>query len=337
MTARKSRRESRRDWIVWRVVAPSLLAFLPITRSLPYQPATASSSLPPLSTMPAAKRGPASGEDGKPAKQRKTAKAAAPLAPTSFEHFSKLPNELQTRIVELACLSPVTSSAASNASSPIGAQLDRPTILGIALVSRDFYAQVAPLIYARVRLERPSRLKLFQQTLSARPALGRLVRSLHMGPDDALPSWWWPLDQGKPPARQSLDAMLFGGPYYLLRSGLRGTAEDEAALPVWCKPDRQWSVNKANKDCRAQAVFAALWAASRALNAHLTNEGVGWNGEPIGSVSSGASVDSKTRVVRSSAETAEPCPPLACLVRLGCQADGSPSLPRSLSDANSLN
>lgn len=49
------------------------------------------------------------------------------------------------------------------------------------------------MLYANVRLSHPSTLAVFHRTLTARPALGRLVRRLHIGPDDALPGNWWPL------------------------------------------------------------------------------------------------------------------------------------------------
>lgn len=261
----------------------SLAPCLPCHHSHPpSQPPTASSSLPSTSIMPAAKRGAAGGEPGKPAKQRKATQVATQAGPTSFEHFEKLPRELRTRIITLACCSPATDNAKSV--SPI-TSTDLSTSLSIALVSREHYALAVPIIYAHVRLERPSRLQLLQRTLAARPALGRLITSLHIGPDDELPRWWWPIDKGTPPARRSLDDILYCRDILFLRSGLRGRPEDEALLPVWHKPDRQWSLNRANNDCRASAVFSATAAAARALDVALGNAGRdGFSGD-IGLVS----------------------------------------------------
>lgn len=50
-----------------------------------------------------------------------------------------------------------------------------------------------PLLLSEVRLTRPSALRSFQQLLSSRPALGRLVKRLHIGEQTFIHGEWYPL------------------------------------------------------------------------------------------------------------------------------------------------
>lgn len=102
--------------------------------------------------------------------------------------FWKLPAELQHRILFAACELPVIERRTSVGLSTSCTE----TILSLMKASRSFYAVVTPLLYHHVRLPRPSNLRQFHQTLAARPLLGRMVKSIHIGTDEALPKDWWP-------------------------------------------------------------------------------------------------------------------------------------------------
>lgn len=107
----------------------------------------------------------------------------------SLTSFWKLPYELRTRIIILACGPPVLPC-----NTPVGRSIDcTSTMLSLLRATRIFYPTVIPLLYAHVRLPRPSNLRSFQRTLGSRPLLGRLVRSLHVGEDQPLPEHWYPV------------------------------------------------------------------------------------------------------------------------------------------------
>ena len=116
--------------------------------------------------------------------------------------FDALPMEVQMRIVELACHpattsvashDPASSEAAALATITSSAVLDIPTALNLALVSREIYSEVVSILYTNICITRPSSLTRLQQTLAARPALGRIVRSLHLGPLSGSADSWEPM------------------------------------------------------------------------------------------------------------------------------------------------
>lgn len=112
----------------------------------------------------------------------------SPSAPTSFWH---LPYELRHLIILTACSSPGLPRHTT-----VGRSADcTTTMLALLQTARVFYPVIVPLLYSHVRLTRPSALKSFQQTLAARPSLGRLVKALHIGPDEPLPGDWLPIHQ----------------------------------------------------------------------------------------------------------------------------------------------
>lgn len=103
--------------------------------------------------------------------------------------FWKLPKELQQRIIIAACGPPTLFR-----SEVPGRTWDcTRTMNRLSQSGKELYALATPLLYANVRLTRPSALRQFQQTLASRPALGRLVKTLHIGPTEALPDNWWPI------------------------------------------------------------------------------------------------------------------------------------------------
>lgn len=139
---------------------------------------------------------------------RKKPKICPPLIATF--PLSDLPKEVQGWIIELACrLPPLSSSSYSSSSSsfssssssqdgtshlgggpalssltdpltskPIHVDLDSPTTLSLALVSRSFHSQVDQVLYSHIRITRPSALLALQRTLVSRPQLGPIIKSL---------------------------------------------------------------------------------------------------------------------------------------------------------------
>lgn len=110
--------------------------------------------------------------------------------------FGDLPHEVRDRILWATC----GQDGHGNRTSGAGPLTDCTRIAAaLALVCRNLHGQVLPLLYAIVRLSRPSALATFNRTLTARPALGRLVKRLHIGPEEALPQDWWPLQISRNP------------------------------------------------------------------------------------------------------------------------------------------
>lgn len=93
-------------------------------------------------------------------------------------------------MLALACSSPVLPR------THIVGRSDECTdmMMRLTLSCRAFNSFATSLLYAHVRLTRPSDLRLFHQALASRPALGMLVKSLHVGPEETQPEHWWPID-----------------------------------------------------------------------------------------------------------------------------------------------
>lgn len=107
---------------------------------------------------------------------------------SSLAGFWTLPQELRQLILFTACGLPVLPRHII-----VGRSFDcTTTMISLLRTAKTFYATIIPMLYAHVRLSRPSTLRAFQRTLSDRPSLGQLVRSLHIGADEPLPETWWP-------------------------------------------------------------------------------------------------------------------------------------------------
>lgn len=161
-------------------------------------------------------------------------------------------------------------------------QLDVPTIIKLCLVSHHLYRSLIGTLYARVCISRPSALLQLHRTLSSRPALGRLIRTMHVGPLEAAPDSWQPLSHGFAARSQGRPA----APASDLKCGLE-TPEEEALLPIWYKPGRRWrmedGLNASN--CQEEAVYAAIRVAAYALNVNPCDEDHDLEGQHIGAVS----------------------------------------------------
>lgn len=127
-----------------------------------------------------------------------------------------LPAELLDTVIHLACQS--TAGALGSADN-----IDYRTTLSIALVSRQLYNSVVPLLYTHVRLTKPSDLVFYARTAATRPDLTKLTKSLWMGPDENHMEArdHWPLNtQG---------------------TGMRSSITDPEKLPIGVKIGTCWS------------------------------------------------------------------------------------------------
>lgn len=156
-----------------------------------------------------------------------------------------LPYELLERIFDLACHGFVQQfiprqaqqgpdwDPQASTGQPVEIhepKLDYPTTLKLCSLSRSTYRQVASILYRDVTLSRPSKLSAFLKTIAARPALGRLVRVLWIGPVERYPDDWWPVH-----AQRASDEE---GPSVVLTSSL----EDTSLLPHGVPLGRRWVI-----------------------------------------------------------------------------------------------
>lgn len=193
----------------------------------------------------------------------------------SLQNFALLPNELRTRIVKLACRlpasSPLDADESSTTSSSATPGLDTATAVNLVRVSRSLYAVVTPLIWSHVWITTASALASFHHAIAAGPQLGRLVVNLHIGPDDQLPEWWYPLHPR---------AML--RPVVTTISHSLRSAQEAQLLPLWCDKDEDWTLTDTPADdCRDLAIHLALQALQRSLDIDLTDPGCTMNAEQI--------------------------------------------------------
>lgn len=168
-----------------------------------------------------------------------------------------LPAEIVWCIVEVAC----HDSPRSRKGSMAG--LDPDTVLKLSLVNREVYHHVRTIQYRIIKITSLSALYALHQTLLARPELGKLIKSLHVGPCDTLPPGWWPLARAfdsKAPFRK--------GPYTWIMSSLKASQ-----LPSHCQERQAWPVNRSlHTSCRDCAVHEALKAVQKDLDVNLLRE-----------------------------------------------------------------
>lgn len=139
-------------------------------------------------------------------------------------------------------------------------RLDYGTLRSLTLVSRQFNAAFKPVLFAHVKITRPSVLAEFRRSLVMNPENAMLVRSLHLGPLEELPSGYWPLrtkyeddddDECYCCERDEPPPLLL-----LVKTSL--TRSDEDMLPRWCKPEKEWAPSLTVRNCQGRAVDDAI-------------------------------------------------------------------------------
>lgn len=118
-------------------------------------------------------------------------RAPQPSRQPSFHAFQQLPSDLQARIITMACWLPKPPGWPQEYGTAV-VRLDVDTARSLALVCAPFHAIVARCLYEHIRIGRPSTLRMLLNSIVRRPALGRLIKSLHIGPEDGLSYDWLP-------------------------------------------------------------------------------------------------------------------------------------------------
>lgn len=200
-------------------------------------------------TMPTKKRRrPVTADDDPQRSSKAHSRTRAPLA-----SFASLPLELRQLIVDLAYHSPSPVSSYSFSLSPF--EVGTGTMYNLALVCREFNAQVTPLLWATVAITRPSALYALHQALLASPERAKMITSLHIGPQDALPSYWWPLSRTVVDAYQYTAGL---GPESGFTSHWIATSLDKTLLPSGCVSREAWRWDRSTPGCRGAAIWEAL-------------------------------------------------------------------------------
>lgn len=178
---------------------------------------------------------------------------AAHPKPFSLDGFHLIPVELQQLIISFACLQSTSSSRLSL--TPFAAT-DTATALSFCIVNREIGQWAQRLLYRDVSITRPSVLYALEQTLTANPALGKLIQRLQLGPQDILPAHWWPLcnayAEGYSDESPGEDSR--GGPCDWIATSL-----EKAQLPTGYGDRHHWAiVPPASASCREQAINKAI-------------------------------------------------------------------------------
>lgn len=215
--------------------------------------------------------------------------------PVTLQGFVTLPHELKRYIIELAC-SPDTSLPRSKdcytrdeygaynhawMTLPLGPpapRLDLNTALGLAFASKAFYGLMAPLLYSQVWLKRPSSLASFHLALTTRPALGQLVKDLHIGPDDHELYSWHPVVQHDGHRCWSCNTFHIIRPF--MTSSLTDP-KDADLVPHGCRPRVGWALDTIEYERPPRAISEALRAAQRHIDVDLLQTTKSFNGHPI--------------------------------------------------------
>lgn len=196
-------------------------------------------------------------------KRNRAALAAGDIpasAATSPYIFHALPLEIRQRIVEVACLSP-SSSTATRSPFPT----DVATILSLCLVCKETHAQIADMLWQQVTITRPSALFAFYQAL-LRPSRAALVTHLHIGPQDILPSYWWPLSRVTC-VNEDTNLGAADNTYHSIASSL-----SREQLPSGCVDRQAWLWDRRPSQRREAAVYEALKVVQQSLNVDFATE-----------------------------------------------------------------
>lgn len=188
-----------------------------------------------------------------PAQSSAAASSSGSITNALLQGFWRLPSELQQNILFLACRPGSSDSLLA---------LDLTTTRSLALVSRRLYPQIVMILYRSPKITTISALRSFQFALSSRPALGRLVKDLHIGPVDDLPRHWWPLSMDGDEGGHDT-----GLPEIWLSTSLGENDEDKR--PRWCRPRDHWSLLQhffRPKECHDRAVLRAIHSALTAID-----------------------------------------------------------------------
>lgn len=201
---------------------------------------------------------------------------------TTLPSLWTLPEEIRAYIFRLVCSrghqeegaesSVEGKDAAARSFYGWRVDLDIKTVCSLTLVSRDFNAYFTPLLYAHVRLSKPSSLTQFHASLLSRPSNGLLVKSMHLGPLNDLHENYWPVRWVSYDDETSLqsDEDEDDRTTVLFRSGL---TEKEALLsPQWCEGDQDFAYLEEAEEAGEQAANNALREAFRKIGIN-PNEG----------------------------------------------------------------
>lgn len=199
----------------------------------------------------------------------------------SSSFFIRLPPEVLELIVSYACRSPPPSTSPKAASKRSPLALDSKTTLNLSLTSKSLHALISLILLENVRLTRLSSLIELNRTLDSNPALGELIKSLHVGTEtESLAAGEWPLLKEDEEEGVKLR-------YSVLWIKTSFGEDEEGKLPKWCEPDRSWCFEPGRLDCQGVASTNAIKAAMDALDVEPYRRGYARNGEKIGLVSAG--------------------------------------------------
>lgn len=180
---------------------------------------------------------------------------ASQTSDATLRDFRDLPLDLQRRIVMMSCWLPEHSDPSTEHSHLT--QIDVFNAKSMALVCRAAYGVVVKVLYEHIRITRPSILRMLVDTITRRPVLGRLIKSLHIGPEDVLPADWFPVGENK-----ALCVQLCG-------------REDRVSAPSWSRaPSFDYIAIESGRAARGRpsvqrALTAAVQAACEALDVDL--------------------------------------------------------------------
>lgn len=169
--------------------------------------------------------------------------------------FATLPVEIRARIISLACSAGVHTSSS----------IDRETTLSLMFVSSDTYQLAAAVLYRNIVVPRPSILVELAHTLVSKPALGLLIKSLHLGPVGHLPDWW-PVSKGR------------GNPH-----SFKSSLQNEDLLPTWSSPGSMWVLYNSDtaSSRRHKALLSAVEAAQIDIGVDVKSTGRAPNGHQL--------------------------------------------------------
>lgn len=205
--------------------------------------------------------------------------------------FLYLPNELQAKIIELACRMPsikkdpypdLTKLRDARRPPRTLLDLDLETTLDLTTVCQSIYPHAARVLYSHIRVTRPSSLQLLHRSLVERPSSGLDIKSLHIGPTDRNPyRRWWPIE----PAWADHGLEEYGCGTATL-SDSSWTLEDELRMPQWYGSG-SWPISptRSPPDCRGISVVEAIKAAQRFIDVDLEVSPCNFARQDIGMVS----------------------------------------------------